>query len=113
MPDGTTIKIFAPRIHKSNANEIRESADYNLALYTNKLIALACSTPPTDIEGLDERMREVWDLVEELREDNFRSMCADAIITFPDDCEDDLEACAECGQVGFHKMSCGSKEVSE
>jgi hypothetical protein len=109
MPDGTTIEIFAPRIHKSNAVVVREEAESNISFYTKKLIALACSTPSGGMEGLDERVREVEEAVEELGEAVWRSACAGNIIDFPEDCVDDLEPCKECGQVGFHKMDCGSK----
>lgn len=110
MPDGTTIEIFAPRIHKSNADVVREDAESNISLYTKKLIALACSTPSGGMEGIDECVRAVGEAVEELGESVWRAACAEHIISSPEDCVDDLEPCKECGQVGFHKMDCSSKE---
>lgn len=91
MPDGTTIKLFAARVHKRNAEHVKETAESELAYVTNKFIALCCSTPSPDMENLDERMREVLELVEAIEDASFRRICAQNIMDFPEDCEDDLE----------------------
>ena len=110
MPSGTTLKIFAARVHKSNARDVIESAEESIAHLTNKLVAMVCATPAkSGVEVLDELIREVEEVVEELMQAKFNLVCARNIIQFPEDCEDELEVCAECGQNGFHKMSCGNK----
>jgi hypothetical protein len=114
MPSGSTIKVFCPRIHKSNARDVLEEANEFIGFLTNKLVAMACATPAkSGVEVLDELIREVEQVVDELRDASFRSVCANNIIDFPADCEDELDepTCYECGQVGMHKMSCGSKEA--
>jgi hypothetical protein len=114
MPSGTTIKVFCPRIHKSNARDVLARSGEELHYITRKLVALACATPAkTGVDVLDELIREVEQVVDELRDASFRSICANNIIDFPGDCDDELDepTCYECGQVGMHKMSCGSKEA--
>ena len=112
MPSGTTVKVFAARIHKSNAKDVLESAERRIDFATRKLTALVCATPSNaGVDVLDELIREVDDLVEELVEASFQQVCARNIIDFPEDCDDELESCVECGQIGFHKMDCGSKGV--
>jgi len=109
MPSGTTVKVFAARIHKSNAEVVLEEAKRIANFLTSRLIGMACATPSNaGVEVLDELIREVEEVVEELVEASFREICARNIVDFPEDCEDENE-CAECGQDGFHKMSCGSK----
>ena len=46
-------------------------------------------------------MGEVRDLVEELLDASFRSVAADVLINFPEDCEDELDTGDEMGYVGF------------
>jgi len=78
------------------------------------LIALACATPSTaGVDVLGELIREVEQVVDELMDASFKSICAGNIIDFPADCEDELDeaTCDECGQSGFHKMGCESKEA--
>ena len=111
MPSGSTIKIFAARIHKSNAQMVLEESNESVNYLTSKLIAIAFATPDRGVEAMDELIREVEEIISELRDATFRKVCADNIICFPEDCDDELEGCAECGQNGFHKMSCGSKEA--
>ena len=111
MPSGTIIKIFAARIHKSNAEVVLKESEDNITFATRKLVALVCATPSNaGVEVLDELIREVDDLVEELMHAAFQVVCASNIIDFPEDCEDENEpTCEECGMGGFHKMDCGSK----
>jgi hypothetical protein len=110
MPSGTTVKIFAPRIHKSNARLVLGQAEDQIDFATRKLTALVCATPSNAGVGvLDELIAEVDDQVEALLDASFQRIAAQNIIDYPEDCADELEVCAECGQSGFHKMSCGSK----
>jgi len=111
VSDGTTIELYAKRIHRSNAKDVLETAENEIAYITNRLIALSCSAP-TDHEDVDRRLGDTSELIEDLLNAYFRVICARAIIDFPEDCVDDYDPCHECGQFGFHKMSCGSKGES-
>ena len=116
MPDGTTVEIFAPRIHKVNAVGVREGAQEAITRASEVLLCLAVATPQNGLESMFEIRREVEDAIEEIERSCFERLCAQNIIDFPEDCQDDLDPeevelphppCVECGQVGFHKMSCG------
>jgi hypothetical protein len=112
MPSGTTVKIFAARLHKSNAKGASEDALVEIEYAIRKLVALACTSPPqTGVEVLDELIHEVEDVVDGLMDASFKQICSRSIIEFPEDCEDELDepSCEECGQIGFHKFSCSSK----
>ena len=112
MASGTTVSIFAARIHKRTARVVLEEADEYIDFLTHKLVAMACATPAqTGVEVLDELIREVEQVVDELHDASFRSVCATNIIAFPEDCEDELdeEPCEECGQAVMHKMDCDNK----
>jgi len=108
VSNGTTIELYAKRIHRSNAKDVLETAEDEIAYIKNRLIALSCSTP-SDREDMDQRVGDMAELIENLLDASFNVICARAIIDFPEDCVDDYDPCPECGQVGFHKMSCGSK----
>jgi hypothetical protein len=91
MPSGTTIKMFAARIHKSNAKDVLEDTDDNIAYLKCRLVAMACATTANVADVLDEVVRGVNEIVEELMEESFRNVCADNIISFPDECDDENE----------------------
>ena len=91
MPDGTTIPIFAPRIHKSNAEVVKRESESMIEHYTNKLIALSCATPVGGSEAIDELLYEVRELIDEMLDTSFKLICAENIILFPEECDDDLE----------------------
>lgn len=90
MATGTTVSIFAKNIHKSNATTVQKAALKSLAICKENLIALACSTPSGGIVGLQERRMEVADAIDEIELAFFELTCAESIIMYPEDCEDEL-----------------------
>jgi len=91
MPDGTTVKIFAPRIHKSNAADTLESATEEFNHHRSKLIALAVATPPGDLDSIDLIMDDVYERIDAMEQAWFQQMIARRIVEDPEDCEDELE----------------------
>ena len=89
MSDGTTVKVYAPRIHKSNAQEVFENAEENVNDAVGVLISLASHHPTAEeLELLPFRVQE---LVGELCRESWMAALASNIIDFPEDCEDELE----------------------
>ena len=97
MPNGTTLNdVFAARIHRSNAAEVKADAERMLQYYKEKLIAMAAATPAPTAEGganecLDELCREVNSCIDEMREEWWREFCAQYILDFPDEVVDDFD----------------------
>ena len=114
MPNGTYMnEVFAPRLFKSNAQEMAYRAERNIQAAIRELTGLAYATPTAEEkETLHSR---IDDLVQGLLDDGWELSCATYIIENPDLCIDESEegeegACQHCGQTGFHKMSCDNKE---
>ena len=97
MPNGTTVPIFAARIHKSNARDVKEDAESMLQYYRDQLMILGASAPYNVDEGEGPMpwdfyvRREIGGILEGLRDEWFKELMAINIIEFPDDCDDELE----------------------
>jgi hypothetical protein len=91
MATGTTVKIFAPRIHKSNAADTLESATEEFNHHRSKLMALAVATPPGDLDSIDLIMDDVYERIDAMEQAWFQQMIARRIVDDPEDCEDELE----------------------
>jgi hypothetical protein len=90
MPNGTVInRVFAPRIHKSNADAVVNEADGMIRHYSELLLVKAAMTPSPDcLEGINSNVMEI---IEELEGEVIKRFMAQQIIDFPEDCEDELE----------------------
>ena len=111
MPSGTIMnEVFAPRIHKSNAGQIAEDAKASVDHCTQRLLILAAATPtPEEKEML---VRDVDELVSDIVSNSWREWAAEYVKDNNGLCIDELEPpCPQCGQVGFHKMSCDSNRT--
>ena len=97
MPNGTTIKVFAPRIHKCNARVVREDAADMLQYYRDRLMILAASAPHNVDEGEGPLpwdfyvRREIDEILEGISDAYFQRLCADTSVELPEDCDDELE----------------------
>ena len=91
MPSGTTVKVFAPRIHKSNAKQVVEDSNAMMEYINRRLIALAVSTPSDDHEALSMIIDNVEELLGDYRDHSNKHLLASNILDFPEDCEDELE----------------------
>ena len=91
MPSGTTVKVFAPRIHKSNAKQVVEDSNATMEYINRRLIALAVSTPSDDHEALSMVIDNVEELLGDYRDHSNKHLLASNILDFPEDCEDELE----------------------
>ena len=89
MSDGTTVKLYAPRIHKHNAEQVLESAEGYIERCIEELMILAAHHPTAEeCETLGMRVHDLAGLI---AEESFRATVAQSIIDFPDECEDELE----------------------
>jgi|APSaa5957512622_1039677.scaffolds.fasta_scaffold84089_2 hypothetical protein len=97
MSNGTTVEIYAARIHKSNARCVKEDAEGMLQYYRDRLMILGACAPHQIIEDGENLpwefyiRREISDIIAEMREEWFKELVACNIIDFPDDCKDELE----------------------
>ena len=97
MPNGTQLNnVFAARIHKSNAEDVREEAAHMLDWYKAKLLVIAAMPPATIDDGdgpvawPDYIMREIPDIIDGMRDEWWREWAARYIVNNPGDCKDDL-----------------------
>ena len=93
MSDGTTVKLYMPRVHKHNAEYVLSESQDTAEYITRTLVAMASSAgEPVESETWYEHcVREVPSLLEEYGELVMKQRVANEIIAYPDDCEDDLE----------------------
>ena len=93
MPNGSVIKTFMPRLHKSNALAVREEAADMIAYLTNNMIAMAASSGGSSEQGPwhEYVAREVPQLLEEYGDNIVKLRLAGEIIADPKSCDDDLE----------------------
>ena len=92
MPSGTTLNgVFAARIHKSNAVDVKEAAESALQGARERLLMLSVLTPASDPEGVYGLLTEVGEAIEEIRLATLDAFFANYIIDYPDEVEDELE----------------------
>ena len=91
MPDGTTVKVFAPRIHKSNAREVLDGAEDSIEYLLLRIMTLAVATPGRDLDSIEIVADAVREYMDEFGDATIRAFLARNIVDFPEDCEDDLE----------------------
>jgi hypothetical protein len=96
MSDGTTVQIYAARIHKHNAKQVLDEAEACITRCTQELIVLAAHHPTAEeCEGLTLKVNQ---LVGEITSENFKAIVAEEIIFRPDECEDELDVKTNCSQ---------------
>jgi hypothetical protein len=78
-------------LHKSNATTVKEENERVIEYIYRKLMCLAVAEPNRGLDGIEVTMGEVRDLIDELLDASFRSIAADVLINFPEDCEDELD----------------------
>ena len=96
MANYTYLNNFpACRIHKSNAESVKEDCESMLKYHRERLLILASLTPCDVGEDrepwIDYIQREVNDTVDDMLDEAHKLALAQYIIDWPDDCEDELE----------------------
>ena len=90
MPSGTIMnEVFAPRIHKANAEQVQADARDSITYSTHRLIVLASATQTT--EEKETLVHDVDEIVSEIIYDSWREWAAEYIKDNPDLCIDELE----------------------
>ena len=89
MPSGTTVKIFAPRLHKQNATDKLDSASETMSYIEKTLIFLVGAK--SDSGDASGSIMAIEELLQDYKDAHFNSMMSHQIIMFPEDCEDELE----------------------
>ena len=90
MPNGTIMnEVFAPRIHKSNAEQVAENARELIAYLTQRLLVLAASTPTT--EEKEMLVHDVVNIIDDLVSESWREWAAEYIKDNGESCVDELE----------------------
>ena len=88
MPSGTEIKVFAPRLHLSNAHQRLEEAVESMEHIQATLVWLAAQTPVLD--SMEPTIIAIEDLLAEYAANVIISAYANQIISFPGNCADEL-----------------------
>lgn len=98
MADYTYLNnVPACRVHKSNAETVKEECNDMLQFYRDRLLSLCASNPHNVDEGngpvpwdmyITDAFREIWPGIE----DNIlHKFLASYILEYPNDCVDELE----------------------
>jgi hypothetical protein len=93
MGSGTMVKVYASRIHRSNAVETLEEAKRMKNYIERTLIAMGAARGEI-IDGCswyEHVAREVPSLLEEYADASFKETAASIIIDCPEDAEDDYD----------------------
>jgi hypothetical protein len=97
MPNGTYLNdVFVARVHKSNAERVKDDNQEMVSFYRHKLLVMASSCPPQGApdysmgERASDIVTEVRDTVDEMLECHIAAFLAGQIIEFPEDCQDEL-----------------------
>lgn len=96
MSDGTTIPVYVPRLHKSNAESEKQDTDEYIRQLERSIIAMAANGGMNfmsdDGEPWYEHVaREIPSLLEEYRGACFKNTMAYHLVDDPEACSDDLE----------------------
>ena len=98
MSNGTVLNgIYAARIHKHNAAEVKEEAEAMVTYFRDKLMVMAAASPvAVETDGYAEPwhdyvQREVPQYVDEMLEQAWQAWAAGYIVDNPEDVEDELE----------------------
>tara|TARA_R110000803_G_scaffold204120_1_gene269966 strand:- start:1429 stop:1716 length:288 start_codon:yes stop_codon:yes gene_type:complete len=88
MPSGTEIKVFAPRLHLTNAEQRRDEAVESMDHIQSTLIWLAARSPVEN--AMEQTIATIDNLLAEYASDVLISYHASEIISFPENCDDEL-----------------------
>ena len=94
MSNGSVIKVYVLRLHRSNARETLEECESMMKFLSNRLIAMAANTgmtPPDGVPWYEHVATEVPQLLEEFGENAFKAILALRMVEAPEDCEDDYD----------------------
>jgi hypothetical protein len=96
MGHGTIVKVYASRIHKSNADQVVEESRSLKAYVERTLLAMAASTGEVVQDGVcvpwyEHVAREVPGLLEEYQDACFKETMAQLILDNPEDADDDYD----------------------
>jgi len=90
MPSGTEMnEVFAARIHKANAKQIRGDARHSIEYGIQCLIVLAAATPTPDEKEM--LVNEVRNNIDWIVEESWREWAAEYIEENSELCNDELE----------------------
>ena len=94
MSNGSTIKVYIPRLHRSNACETLEECESLMKFLSNKLLSMAASHGEKLENGVhwhEYAAAEVPQLLDEYADSAVKCMMASRMINCPEDCEDDYD----------------------
>lgn len=89
MPNGTEIKLFAPRLHNTNAEAKLLDAEHSMEYIKQTMIWLAASTP-SSTDGSVETIHTIESLLDEYSDAVLTHRFAREMIDYPQDCVDEL-----------------------
>jgi hypothetical protein len=93
MGDGTIVKVYVKRLHRSNAEQVLADAEHYKKHLERLMLAMAASNGQTtdDLPWPEYVAREIPLLFEEYEEACFQETMARELIEFPEDAEDDYD----------------------
>ena len=90
MPSGTIMnEVFAVRIHKSNAQQVKEDARASIDYAVSRLLVLAAITPTS--EEKETLVNDINDIVSDITNESWREWAAGYIVDNGGLCMDELE----------------------
>lgn len=93
MPSGTVVnKIFAPRLHKSNADEKLNEAQKTIEYIEKTFLFLVAANGNQD--DVYTSISTVSDLLSDFSDATWTMHMARAIVDYPEDCVDELDPIA-------------------
>ena len=97
MSNGTTIPVYVPRLHKSNAESEKQDSEDYIRWLERSIIAMAANgglnfAPEGGEPWYEHVAREIPSLLEEYREACFKNTMAYHLLDSPESCHDELEA---------------------
>jgi len=116
MSSGTILNdVYAIRIHRSNADDVRVDAKRMLEYYRDRLLIMAAMSPMNINTGDGEKTwdhfvrREIDGMWDEIRQEHWREWCANYIIEQPGDVVDDYDI-EEKDEIVHGKTSSGKSQ---
>ena len=99
MSDGTTIEVYVPRLHRSNARDVLQDAEHTQRYCRDRLLALAASQPHNVAHDTgmlipwDQYVvNEIDDILEAVSTAVWQQAMASRVVECPSDCHDDFDS---------------------
>ena len=94
MSNGSVIKVYVPRLHRTNARETMEECKSMMKYLSNRLLSMAANAGIQSVDGVhwhEYVATEVPPLLEEYADNAFKCILARRMEEAPEDCEDDYD----------------------